>query len=78
MKSVNQRYRESGTDLSFRDWLNNQANEGAIKKRSEPSEMKLSADGNTSIELFGVNVKYLLLGTLVLLGGYIAYKKYKK
>jgi hypothetical protein len=78
MKSVNQKYRESGSDMSFRDWLNSQANQGAIKKRSEPNEMQFSADGNTSIQLFGVDAKYLLIGTLILIGGYFAYKKYKK
>lgn len=78
MKSVNQKYRESGSDMSFRDWLNSQANQGAIKKRSEPNEMQFSADGNTSIQLFGVDAKYLLIGTLILFGGYFAYKKYKK
>lgn len=78
MKSVNQQYRESGSDLSFRDWLNKQADQGAIKKRFEPKETQFSANGNTSIQLFGIDAKYLLFGTLVLIGGYIAYKKFKK
>ena len=78
MKSVNQRYRESGSDLSFRDWVNAQAEQGAIRKKVEPTEVQFSANGQTSVELFGVNVKYILIGTLVLVGGYIAYKKFKK
>jgi hypothetical protein len=78
MKSVNQKYRESGSDMSFRDWLNSQAEQGAIKKKSEPNEMQFSANGGTSVQLFGIDAKYLLIGTILLVGGYIAYKKFKK
>ncbi len=78
MKSVNQKYRESGSDMSFRDWLNSQAEQGAIKKKSEPNEMQFSANGGTSVQLFGIDAKYLLIGTILLFGGYIAYKKFKK
>ena len=78
MKSVNQQYRESGSDLSFRDWLNNQAEQGAIQKKSAPKEMQFNAIGDTSVQLFGVDLKYLLIGALVITGGIIAYKKYKK
>jgi len=78
MKSVNQRYRESGSDMSFRDWLNSQAEQGTIQKKSEPNEMQFSANGQTSVQLFGIDAKYLLIGTIILVGGIIAYKKYKK
>ncbi len=78
MKSVNQLYKESGSDLSFRDWLNSQAEKGAIKKKVAPKEMQFGVDGSTSVQLFGVDVKYLLLGALVITGGIIAYKKFKK
>lgn len=78
MKSVNQKYRESGSDLSFRDWLNNQTEQGEIKKKIEPKEMHFNAIGQTTIELFGINIKYLLIGALVITGGIIVYKKYKK
>lgn len=78
MKSVNQKYRESGSDMSFRDWVNAQAEQGSIRKKFEPKEMSFNADGQTSVQLFGIDIKYLLIGTLVLLGGYIAYKKFKK
>ena len=77
MKSVNQLYRESGSDLSFRDWLNSQAKMGAIRKKEPPKEMQLNADG-TSLALFGVNAKYLLIGALLITGGFYAYKKFKK
>jgi hypothetical protein len=78
MKSVNQQYRESGSDLSFRDWINNQTEQGTITKKSEPKEMMLNANGGTSIELFGIDFKYLFIGALVITGGIIAYKKFKK
>jgi len=78
MKSVNQKYRESGSDLSFRDWLNNQTEQGEIKKKIEPQEMHFNAIGQTTIELFGINIKHLLIGALVITGGIIVYKKYKK
>jgi hypothetical protein len=78
MKSVNQQYRESGSDLSFRDWLNQQAEVGSIQKKESPKEMLFNADGSTSLQLFGVDIKYILIGALVITGGIIAYKKYKK
>jgi len=78
MKSVNQQYRESGSDLSFRDWLNQQAEVGSIQKKESPKEMSFNADGSPSLQLFGVNMKYLLLGALLITGGIIAYKKFKK
>jgi hypothetical protein len=78
MKSVNQKYRESGSDLSFRDWINSQAEQGAVAKKSAPKETMLNANGSTSIELFGIDYKYLILGALVIAGGIIAYKKFKK
>jgi hypothetical protein len=78
MKSVNQQYRESGSDLSFRDWLNQQAEVGSIQKKESPKEMSFNADGGTSLQLFGVDIKYILIGALVITGGIIAYKKYKK
>jgi hypothetical protein len=78
MKSVNQQYRESGSDLSFRDWLNSQTEQGAIQKKSAPKEMSFDGMENTSVQLFGVDIKYLLIGALVITSGIIAYKKFKK
>jgi hypothetical protein len=78
MKSVNQKYRDSGSDLSFRDWLNIQSEQGAITKRIAPKEIKFNADGSTSLQLFGIDIKYLLIGALLITGGVIAYKKFKK
>jgi hypothetical protein len=78
MKSVNQKYRESGSDLSFRDWLNKEAEKGAIQKKELPKEMHFNANGGTSVQLFGIDVKYILLGGLLITGGIIAYKRFKK
>lgn len=78
MKSVNQQYRESGSDLSFRDWLNTQTKEGQIKKKVAPKELQFSANGTTSFQLFGLDVKYILVGAVLITGGIIAYKKFKK
>ena len=78
MKSVNQQYRESGSDLSFRDWLNKQAENGSIQKKESPKEMSFNFIGDASVQFFGVDVKYLLIGALVITGGIIAYKKFKK
>ena len=78
MKSVNQLYKESGSDLSFRDWLNTQAEKGAIKKKVAPKEMQFNVIGGASVQLFGIDVKYLLIGALVITGGILAYKKFKK
>lgn len=78
MKSVNQQYKESGSDLSFRDWLNTKAEKGEIRKKVAPKELQFSANGATTIQLFGVDIKYILVGALLLTGGIIAYKKFKK
>jgi len=40
--------------------------------------MNFNADGSASVQLFGVDVKYLLVGALLITGGIIAYKKFKK
>jgi hypothetical protein len=40
--------------------------------------MQFSANGGTSVQLFGIDAKYLLIGTILLVGGYIAYIKFKK
>ncbi len=64
--------------MSFRDWLNAQTEQGTIQKKIAPKEMHFNAVGQTSVQLFGVDIKYLLIGALVLTGGIIAYKKYKK
>jgi hypothetical protein len=78
MKSVNQQYRESGSDLSFRDWLNSQADQGVITKKIAPKEIQFNFIGDASVQFFGVDVKYLVIGALVITGGIIAYKKFKK
>lgn len=78
MKSVNQKYRESGSDLSFRDWLNKEAEKGTIRKKESPKEISFNANGDMAVQLFGVDVKYIILGALVITGGIIAYKKFKK
>jgi len=78
MKSVNQQYRESGTDKSFKDWLNDQAEMGVVRKRSAPKEVNFSMNGNMGITLFGVPLSYLLIGGVVVIGGIYIYKKYKK
>lgn len=63
--------------MSFRDWLNSQAKMGTIRKKESPKEMQLNADG-TSVALFGIDAKYLLIGALLITGGFYAYKKFKK
>jgi hypothetical protein len=78
MKSVNQMYRESGSNKSFKDWLNEQANNGSVKKKNTPKEINFSMDGNLGVTIFGVPFSYLLIGSAVLVGGIYLYKKYKK
>jgi hypothetical protein len=78
MKSVNQQYRESGSDKSFKDWLNDQAEMGIVQKKKAPKEVNFSMDGKLGVTLFGIPLSYLLIGSAVVIGGIYIYKKYKK
>jgi hypothetical protein len=87
-KSANQRWKESGTTLSFKEWI-----EREKQKFNYQSDDKkfVGADGSTDVSttpssatvpssLFGINSTVLILSGVIILGatGYYLYKKLKK
>lgn len=77
--TLNQQYRKSGTDKSFKEWLEIQQQEGAIDFETEDF-MNQDGGENKPIKLsfFGVPVVYLGIGLLVIIGGAIAYRRLNK
>jgi|APGre2960657373_1045057.scaffolds.fasta_scaffold23329_4 hypothetical protein len=77
MRTANQLYKESGSELPFKEWLNEQSKNGVLRDYSTPQDKRLSADG-LGVEVFGMDLKYILLGVALLGIGIYAYKKMKK
>lgn len=71
MKSANQLYKESGSELSFKNWLNSQQDEGRLEHQGEKH---LNATGSTPT-LAGAQIRTLLLVGFVGLGIYYMVKK---
>lgn len=80
MKSINQQYKESGTVKPFKEWLNEQVVTGAINNDKENDMTYKNADGDSkpSLSIYGIDVKYLVIGVAIVIGGIYIYKKYKK
>lgn len=77
MRTANQLYKESGSELPFKEWLNEQSKNGVLRDYSTPQDKRLSADG-LGVEVFGMDLKHILLGVALLGIGIYAYKKMKK
>jgi len=73
MKSANQMYKESGSDLPFKEWLQNQQKRGTL---ADHQEKKFNADG-TEVTVAGIDVKLLLLVAAVGVLGIYIYKSRK-
>lgn len=73
MKSANQMYKESGSDLPFKEWLQDQQQRGAL---ADHHEKKFNADG-TQVTVAGIDVKLLLLVAAVGVLGVYIYKSRK-
>jgi len=74
----NQKYRASGSDLSFKDWIEMQKTMGSVDEKLENNE---SDNANFSIDYKGISGKQIAIGigVIILIGvGIWAYKKYKK
>lgn len=93
-KSYNQRWKESGTTLSYKEWRKREDDKMAsfngvtpiqesdyYKKTQEEIAKKSGFKSDISGKTtFGIKNTYLILGGLILVGsvGYVIYKKYKK
>jgi hypothetical protein len=77
--TLNQQYKQSGTDKSFKEWLELQQQEGAIDFETDDF-MNQNGSENKPIKLtlLGVPVVYLGIGLLVIIGGAIVYKRLNK
>lgn len=73
MKSANQMYKESGSDLPFKEWLQSQQQRGTL---ADHREKKFNADG-TQVTIAGIDVKVLLLVAAVGVLGIYIYKSRK-
>jgi len=73
MKSANQMYKESGSELPFKEWLQAQQRRGAL---ADHREQKLNADG-TQVTIAGLDVKMILLVAAVAVVGLYIYKNKK-
>jgi hypothetical protein len=81
MKSANQLYKESNTTLPFKDWLNEQKSLGQLQQDTKKEEVmynNATEEKSTSVEVFGVDVKYIAIGLLVIGAAYMGYRYWKK
>jgi hypothetical protein len=81
--TLNQQYKLSGSNLSFKDWIELQKTIGIVDS-DKPETFESFSDSqneNFSIDYKGITGKQILIGigVLALIGGGIwAYKKYAK
>jgi hypothetical protein len=81
MKSANQLYKESKTSLPFKEWLNEQKRSGLLKEEAKNEKVmyqNATEEKNASLEFFGINVKYIAIGLLVVGAAYMGYRYWKK
>jgi hypothetical protein len=72
--TLNQKYKASGSSLSFKNWIELQKQKGDVKF--------VNLDGNnetkTELSFAGVNLKYIGIAAIVLIAGGIIYSQLKK
>jgi hypothetical protein len=75
MKTANQRYKESGSTMPFKQWL-----EEEVQQRKEEIMQKsynATGDSKFDINIFDVSIKWWLLGIAVIGIGVYIYKSNK-
>lgn len=77
--TLNQQYKQSGTDKSFKEWLLERQEEGSLDFEKEHF---MNQDGGENkpmqFSIFGVPVAYIGIGLLVIIGGAIVYRRLNK
>jgi hypothetical protein len=79
--TLNQKYKASGSTLSFKDWVENQKMLGTIDTKNQQSfEQNDNLNFSIGVEVNNNQKKVLIaLGVLAVIGiGFWAYKKYRK
>jgi hypothetical protein len=87
-KSANQIWKESGTTLSFADWIQREKDKGRFLPNQIVSEVAESIKNslgiftepekvNTKTKVVGLN-KWIIVASLAIIGGAIAYTVIKK
>ena len=75
MKTANQRYKESGSKMPIKQWLDQE-----VQQRKEDSMQKsynATGDSSFDINIFNVSIKWWLLGIAVIGTGVYIYKRNK-
>ena len=75
MKTANQRYKESGSTMPFKKWLDQE-----VQQRKEDIMQKsynATGDSKFDINIFNVSIKWWLLGIAVIGTGIYIYKRNK-
>jgi hypothetical protein len=81
MKSANQIYRESKTTLPFKEWINEEKSNGSLKEQVKIEQVMYQnaiEEKSPSVEVLGINVKYIAIGFLVIGAAYMGYRYWKK
>ena len=84
LKSADQRYKESGSSLSFKEWIKREKEKGEViyqegvtnsikKELGDRLEKPVMKEKNNKV--FGLDKRILILSTLIVVGA-VAYKVY--
>jgi len=85
-KSANQRYKESGSSLSFKDWIEREKAKGIVLPQigvtdvfeETKAKLETNKDKKPNNKIIGLDKRILMLSALVIVGA-VAYKYlYKK
>lgn len=86
MLSANQKYKQSGSSLPFKEWLNREKAKGVVVPQkgvtdvylgfiNETNENKEQKETTNPKDVFGLNRNILAISTIIVLGA-LAYKFY--
>lgn len=75
MKTANQRYKESGSTMPFKQWLDQEVQQR--KKDIMQKSYNATGDSKFDINIFNVSIKWWLLGIAVIGTGIYIYKRNK-
>lgn len=78
--TLNQKYKASGSTLSFKDWIETQKSLGLVSNAGQVLSTE-AENQNFSVDYRGITTKHVIIGISVLTAigiGIWAYKKYKK